>query len=143
MTTLNAFQKRAIKETAKEVSRLLDKQTKLNESIEQLTVERNAREQMINQYEERIRLMTGGYSSMDLCEKVNNNWVFKYPNILPYLDKTSHGEIPPDTESIDIVDNVQSDFDDVQEEVNPETNDEVMEEVERNEQAITYKPFEL
>lgn len=143
MTTLNAFQKRAIKETAKEVSRLLDKQTKLNESIEQLTVERNAREQMINQYEERIRLMTGGYSSMDLCEKTNNNWVFKYPNILPDLDKTSHGETPTDTESIDTVDDVQLNFDDVQEEVNPELNGEMTKEVEQNKQEITYKPFEL
>ena len=86
LKTFNAFEKATIKNTAKEVARLIARQERLGEQLkdytEKIRLQVQEIEDTINQYEANIQTITGGYAASELCEKVNNLWVFKYPDTI-------------------------------------------------------------
>lgn len=89
----NAYEKATIKNTAKEVARLVVKQEKLREQIKTVTDNLTAKikeiDETIAQYEANVQTITGGYAASELCEKVKESWVFKYPaTIVPPAEKT-------------------------------------------------------
>jgi SMC interacting uncharacterized protein involved in chromosome segregation len=85
--TFNSYEKTTIKSTAREVARLVAKQEKLREQIKTMTIKLTEEieeiDETISQYNANVQTITGGYSALDLCEKVSrgsqNDWVFKYP----------------------------------------------------------------
>lgn len=86
--TFNTYQKAAIKNAAKAVARYNATKDKINEQIAKLEAQKQELDQQISEFVDPIVTLTGGYTPMELCEKVarNNNWqsgwVFKYPDTI-------------------------------------------------------------
>lgn len=86
-----------IKNTAKNVSPIVAKKTKIREKLEELAKEYNSLQELQNRFEENVKSITGGYTTEDLVERVvettnsvdkNGNpikaakYVFKYPETI-------------------------------------------------------------
>lgn len=91
--TFNAYEKATIKRTAAEVARLRAKEERLLEKIEEINKQISEIEDTISQYDGVVDKITGGFSSLQLCEKVARaggsqmDWVFKYPDtIVPVVE---------------------------------------------------------
>ena len=91
--TFNTYQKAAIKNAAKAVARYNAAKYKINEQIAKLEVQKQELDQQISEFVDPIVTLTGGYTPMELCEKVarsnsgQSDWVFKYPDTI----------VPPET----------------------------------------------
>lgn len=91
--TFNTYQKAAIKNAAKAVARYNATKYKINEQIAKLEVQKQELDQQISEFVDPIVTLTGGYTPMELCEKVarsnsgQSDWVFKYPDTI----------VPPET----------------------------------------------
>ena len=91
--TFNTYQKAAIKNAAKAVARYNATKDKINEQIAKLEAQKQELNQQISEFVDPIVTLTGGYTPMELCEKVarsnsgQSDWVFKYPDTI----------VPPET----------------------------------------------
>lgn len=91
--TFNTYQKAAIKNAAKAVARYNATKDKINEQIAKLEAQKQELDQQISEFVDPIVTLTGGYTPMELCEKVarsnsgQSDWVFKYPDTI----------VPPET----------------------------------------------
>lgn len=91
--TFNTYQKAAIKNAAKAVARYNATKNKINEQIAKLEAQKQELDQQISEFVDPIVTLTGGYTPMELCEKVarsnsgQSDWVFKYPDTI----------VPPET----------------------------------------------
>ena len=91
--TFNTYQKAAIKNAAKAVARYNSTKDKINEQIAKLEAQKQELDQQISEFVDPIVTLTGGYTPMELCEKVarsnsgQSDWVFKYPDTI----------VPPET----------------------------------------------
>ena len=91
--TFNTYQKAAIKNAAKAVARYNATKDKINEQIAKLEAQKEELDQQISEFVDPIVSLTGGYTPMELCEKVargnsgQSDWVFKYPDTI----------VPPET----------------------------------------------
>jgi exonuclease VII small subunit len=92
--TFNTYQKAAIKNAAKAVARYNATKDKINEQIAKLEAQKQELDQQISEFVDPIVTLTGGYTPMELCEKVargnsgQSDWVFKYPDTI----------VPPETQ---------------------------------------------
>ena len=86
--TFNTYQKAAIKNAAKAVARYNATKDKINEQIAKLEAQKQELDQQISEFVDPIVTLTGGYTPMELCEKVarsnsgQSDWVFKYPDTI-------------------------------------------------------------
>lgn len=86
--TFNTYQKAAIKNAAKAVARYNATKDKINEQIAKLEAQKQELDQQISEFVDPIIILTGGYTPMELCEKVarsnsgQSDWVFKYPDTI-------------------------------------------------------------
>lgn len=84
----NTFEKAAIKNAAKAVAHYTAKQDKLAAQVLNLQKQMADLENDKKVYEESVQNITGGYSPLDLCERVvrgsggQGDWVFKYPDTI-------------------------------------------------------------
>ena len=91
--TFNTYQKAAIKNAAKAVARYNATKDKIDEQIAKLEAQKQELDQQISEFVDPIVTLTGGYTPMELCEKVarsnsgQSDWVFKYPDTI----------VPPET----------------------------------------------
>ena len=91
--TFNTYQKAAIKNAAKAVARYYATKDKIDEQIAKLEAQKQELDQQISEFVDPIVTLTGGYTPMELCEKVarsnsgQSDWVFKYPDTI----------VPPET----------------------------------------------
>ena len=91
--TFNTYQKAAIKNAAKAVARYNATKDKIDEHIAKLEAQKQELDQQISEFVDPIVTLTGGYTPMELCEKVarsnsgQSDWVFKYPDTI----------VPPET----------------------------------------------
>jgi hypothetical protein len=91
--TFNTYQKAAIKNAAKAVARYNATKDKIDEQIAKLEAQKQELDQQISEFVGPIVTLTGGYTPMELCEKVarsnsgQSDWVFKYPDTI----------VPPET----------------------------------------------
>ena len=91
--TFNTYQKAAIKNAAKAVARYNATKDKIDEQIAKLETQKQELDQQISEFVDPIVTLTGGYTPMELCEKVarsnsgQSDWVFKYPDTI----------VPPET----------------------------------------------
>lgn len=95
--TFNTYQKAAIKNAAKAVARYNATKDKINEQIAKLEAQKEELDQQISEFVVPIVTLTGGYTPMELCEKVargnsgQSDWVFKYPDtIVPSETSDTH-----------------------------------------------------
>lgn len=94
--TFNTYQKAAIKNAAKAVARYNATKDKINEQIAKLEAQKQELDQQISEFVDPIVALTGGYTPMELCEKVarsnsgQSDWVFKYPDTIvpPEISET-------------------------------------------------------
>lgn len=94
--TFNTYQKAAIKNAAKAVARYNATKNKINEQIAKLEAQKQELDQQISEFVDPIVTLTGGYTPMELCEKVargnsgQSDWVFKYPDTIvpPEISET-------------------------------------------------------
>lgn len=94
--TFNTYQKAAIKNAAKAVARYNATKDKINEQIAKLEAQKQELDQQISEFVDPIVTLTGGYTPMELCEKVarsnsgQSDWVFKYPDTIvpPEISET-------------------------------------------------------
>lgn len=110
MKKFSKFEIATIKRTAQNVNPMVTKKAKLLEQIDALQDEYNKLDAMQEQYEASIRIMTGGYSTEDLVEKVIEvtgtvdksgkpvkitKYVLKYPEtVIPVATEYIEGAIP-------------------------------------------------
>lgn len=91
--------KSAIKNDAKVIAHFMAQNDKLEEKIKALQQQQAELDGKIKFYDEHTRALTGGYSPLDLCEKVARgsqmDWVLKYPDTI----------IPVSTSSVSDSDN--------------------------------------
>jgi chaperonin cofactor prefoldin len=86
--TFNTYQKAAIKNAAKAVARYNATKDKIDEQIAKLEAQKQELDQQISEFVDPIVTLTGGYTPMELCEKVarsnsgQSDWVFKYPDTI-------------------------------------------------------------
>lgn len=104
----NKFEIATIKRTAQNVNPMVTKKAKLKKQIEELQAEYNQLDMMQEQYEASIKIMTGGYGTEDLVEKVveNTNSTDKNGNIIKitkYVLKYPETIIPVPAEDLDNV----------------------------------------
>ena len=100
--TFNTYQKAAIKNAAKAVARYNATKDKINEQIAKLEAQKQELDQQISEFVDPIVTLTGGYTPMELCEKVarsnsgQSDWVFKYPDTIvpPETPVTETNEYP-------------------------------------------------
>jgi exonuclease VII small subunit len=100
--TFNTYQKAAIKNAAKAVARYNATKDKINEQIAKLEAQKQELDQQISEFVDPIVTLTGGYTPMELCEKVarsnsgQSDWVFKYPDTIipPVTPVTELNEYP-------------------------------------------------
>lgn len=92
----DSFQKSTIKNAAKAVAHFKARQEKIDAQIEALEAQKAKLEEEITSYEKAVADITGGFTPLELCEKVVRNaggqsdWVFKYPStIIPPVQETS------------------------------------------------------
>jgi exonuclease VII small subunit len=108
--TFNTYQKAAIKNAAKAVARYNATKDKINEQIAKLEAQKQELDQQISEFVDPIVTLTGGYTPMELCEKVargnsgQSDWVFKYPDTIVPVDET------PDTHCNEEMDAVPSEY---------------------------------
>lgn len=95
--TFNTYQKAAIKNAAKAVARYNATKDKINEQIAKLEAQKQELDQQISEFVDPIVTLTGGYTPMELCEKVarsnsgQSDWVFKYPDtIIPIEEQNEY-----------------------------------------------------
>lgn len=78
--------KSAIKNDAKVIAHFMAQNDKLEEKIKALQQQQAELDGKIKFYDEHTRALTGGYSPLDLCEKVARgsqmDWVLKYPDTI-------------------------------------------------------------
>ena len=78
--------KSAIKNDAKVIAHFMAQNDKLEEKIKALQQQQEELDGKIKFYDEHTRALTGGYSPLDLCEKVARgsqmDWVLKYPDTI-------------------------------------------------------------
>ena len=78
--------KSAIKNDAKVIAHFMAQKDKLDEKIKALQQQQAELDGKIKFYDEHTRALTGGYSPLDLCEKVARgsqmDWVLKYPDTI-------------------------------------------------------------
>lgn len=94
--TFNTYQKAAIKNAAKAVARYNATKDKINDQIAKLEIQKQELDQQILEFVDPIVTLTGGYTPMELCEKVarsnsgQSDWVFKYPDTIvpPEISET-------------------------------------------------------
>ena len=91
----DSFQKSTIKNAAKAVAHFKARQEKIDAQIEALEAQKAKLEEEITSYEKAVADITGGFTPLELCEKVVRNaggqsdWVFKYPStIIPPAQET-------------------------------------------------------
>lgn len=91
----DSFQKSTIKNAAKAVAHFKARQEKIDAQIEALVAQKAKLEEEITSYEKAVADITGGFTPLELCEKVVRNaggqsdWVFKYPStIIPPAQET-------------------------------------------------------
>jgi hypothetical protein len=91
----DSFQKSTIKNAAKAVAHFKARQEKIDAQIEALVAQKAKLEEEITSYEKAVADITGGFTPLELCEKVVRNaggqsdWVFKYPStIIPPAPET-------------------------------------------------------
>lgn len=109
--TFNTYQKAAIKNAAKAVARYNATKDKINEQIAKLEAQKQELDQQISEFVDPIVTLTGGYTPMELCEKVarsnsgQSDWVFKYPDTIvpPETPVTELNECPGCQEECDAV----------------------------------------
>lgn len=94
----DSFQKSTIKNAAKAVAHFKARQEKINAQIEALEAQKAKLEEEITSYEKAVADITGGFTPLELCEKVVRNtggqsdWVFKYPStIIPPTQEVASG----------------------------------------------------
>jgi exonuclease VII small subunit len=86
--TFNTYQKAAIKNAAKAVARYNATKDKIDEQIAKLEAQKQELDQQISEFVDPIVTLTGGYTPMELCEKVargnsgQSDWVFKYSDTI-------------------------------------------------------------
>lgn len=92
----DSFQKSTIKNAAKAVAHFKARQEKIDAQIEALEAQKAKLEEGITSYEKAVADITGGFTPLELCEKVVRNaggqsdWVFKYPStIIPLAPETA------------------------------------------------------
>ena len=68
--TFNTYQKAAIKNAAKAVARYNATKDKIDEQIAKLEAQKQELDQQISEFVDPIVTLTGGYTPMELCEKV-------------------------------------------------------------------------
>lgn len=92
----DSFQKSTIKNAAKAVAHFKARQEKIDAQIEALEAQKTKLEEEITSYEKAVADITGGFTPLELCEKVVRNaggqsdWVFKYPStIIPPAPETA------------------------------------------------------
>lgn len=108
--TFNTYQKAAIKNAAKAVARYNATKDKINEQIAKLESQKEELDQQISEFVDPIVTLTGGYTPMELCEKVargnsgQSDWVFKYPDTIVPVDET------PDTHCNEEMDAVPAEY---------------------------------
>lgn len=92
----DSFQKSTIKNAAKAVAHFKARQEKIDAQIEALEAQKAKLEEEITSYEKAVADITGGFTPLELCEKVVRNaggqsdWVFKYPStIIPPAQETT------------------------------------------------------
>ena len=92
----DSFQKSTIKNAAKAVAHFKARQEKIDAQIEALEAQKAKLEEEITSYEKAVADITGGFTPLELCEKVVRNtggqsdWVFKYPStIIPPVQETT------------------------------------------------------
>lgn len=96
----DSFQKSTIKNAAKAVAHFKARQEKIDAQIKALEAQKAKLEEEITSYEKAVADITGGFTPLELCEKVVRNaggqsdWVFKYPSTIipPVQDTTSETE---------------------------------------------------
>lgn len=86
--TFDSFQKSTIKNAAKAVAHFQARKDKLDEQIAALEAQKAELNAQIETYNKAVTDLTGGYTPLELCEKVSrgsggqNDWVFKYPSTI-------------------------------------------------------------
>ena len=102
--TFDSFQKATIKNAAKAVAHFQARKEKIDEQIAVLEKQKEALDAEIANYEKAVADITGGYTPLELCEKVSsgnggqNDWVFKYPTTIVPVPVTSQEQTPTDSQ---------------------------------------------
>lgn len=120
--TFDSFQKSTIKNAAKAVAHFQARKDKLDEQIAGLQAQSAELNEQIETYNKAVTDLTGGYTPLELCEKVarnggSNEWVFKYPEtIIPIAEKkTSVQEETPQEETTEFPTDMEPDVESVAE----------------------------
>lgn len=119
----NKFEIATIKSTAKLVNPLVSKKLKILEQIKNLNEEFKALDEEIERYQEPIKVMTGGYSTEDLIERVVETsdaldkngkaikvakYVLRYPDtVIPVIAEEMENEIKEESPSQEIAPEVE------------------------------------
>lgn len=126
MKKFSKFEIATIKRTAQNVNPMVSRKAKIKEQINALQAEYEQLDTMQEQYEASIKIMTGGYSSEDLVEKVIETTGVVDKNGKPvkvtkYVLKYPETVIPPVENSAENVTTSEVDTTSVSETKLPET----------------------
>lgn len=126
MKKFSKFEIATIKRTAQNVNPMVSRKAKIKEQINALQAEYEQLDTMQEQYEASIKIMTGGYSSEDLVEKVIETTGVVDKNGKPvkvtkYVLKYPETVIPPVENSAENVTTSEVDTTSVSETELPET----------------------
>lgn len=118
MKKFSKFEIATIKRTAQNVNPMVSRKAKIKEQINALQAEYEQLDTMQEQYEASIKIMTGGYSSEDLVEKVIETtgvvdkngkpvkvtkYVLKYPEtVIPPVENSAENVITSEVDTTSV-----------------------------------------
>ena len=129
MKKFSKFEIATIKRTAQNVNPMVSRKAKIKEQINALQAEYEQLDTMQEQYEASIKIMTGGYSSEDLVEKViettgavdkngkpvkTTKFVLKYPEtVIPVTTEETEGTNATEVDDTEKASEVEGKIDEI------------------------------